>query len=30
MSYLKEFTKGLVKENPTLVTLLGIDRKSVV
>lgn len=24
MSYLKEFTKGLVKENPTLVTLLGM------
>ncbi|MGN1339761.1 MAG: electron transport complex subunit RsxE [Oscillospiraceae bacterium] len=24
MSYLKEFTKGLIKENPTLVTLLGM------
>lgn len=24
MSYMKEFTKGLVKENPTLVTLLGM------
>lgn len=24
MSYIKEFTKGLVKENPTLVTLLGM------
>lgn len=24
MSYLKEFTKGLLKENPTLVTLLGM------
>jgi len=24
VSYLKEFTKGLVKENPTLVTLLGM------
>ncbi len=24
MSYMKEFTKGLIKENPTLVTLLGM------
>lgn len=24
MSYMKEFTKGLLKENPTLVTLLGM------
>lgn len=24
MSYMKEFTKGLVKENPTLVSLLGM------
>jgi len=24
VSYLKEFTKGLIKENPTLVTLLGM------
>lgn len=24
MSYLKEFTKGIIKENPTLVTLLGM------
>lgn len=24
MSYIKEFTKGLIKENPTLVTLLGM------
>ncbi len=24
MSYMKEFTKGIIKENPTLVTLLGM------
>lgn len=24
MSYMKEFTKGLIRENPTLVTLLGM------
>lgn len=24
MNYMKEFTKGLIKENPTLVTLLGM------
>ena len=24
MSYMKEFTKGLIKENPTLVSLLGM------